>query len=1210
MSTSVNFEGSNLGGLQVGVNYGNINSFDHPLPIVEDAIYGSYRDRNEDECLPGTRTALLAQVNDWISSTVGPYIFLLNGMAGTGKSTISRTIAMTYKNPSYLSASFFFKRSEEHRGNAKHLFPTLIYQMMNWSSEIQAGVNDALRRDPKIASMSLSEQFEQLILQPLLRLDQASHEHQSRILVIVVDALDECDHEQDIQTVIRLFSDLQRVRAVRLRVFLTSRPEQSVRLGFADIAFHYQHVLLHEIPEEVTKHDIELFLNDRFTKIRRKRNMSQAWPSKKDMNSLVEMSEPLFISAATVCRYIEGSKLSPIRRLSEILKDQVNYGTRMEKTYMPLLNHFINTDQDEDVPESEAASERQQLLREFNTIIGTIILLATPLSVNTLSRLLGTSITVSEVGSTEDLVEYVSDRLDAFHSVLRIPHDRDSPIRILHLSFRDFLLQGASVFHVDGPSKHMAIFQLCLETMERHLRYNVCDLDSPGTEKEDIDPQSVHRQFSSELAYSCRFWTYHFQQVSNDIETSAFLYDAKRFLLRNHQIANLAPLQIYYAGLLFAPQNSLVRRELSLDLLHPIDWISPTEKTWGSELQILEGHTKPVFSVVFSPDGKLLATTSSDDTLRVWNVSTGMPKYIIYDLYESGSEVNFSSDGRTLVSTKLETGSVQLWDAATGTPQKTIQPRDRLNPIDSFSISPDDQFIALSRPEAFLTILNIKTGALEEFHHSFRNNIDYHKLSPNGRLILWSFEGDKWITDARTNQVLVKFEAKGTPVFSPDGQYLVFFLGKKIFVHEILTGTLKYTRERHSRGIRRLILSPNGRLIASQSDEDTIYVWNTKTGALYNIIHNFNGPSDVKQILFSDNGQLIVSSSYDGNVMVWDTTTGVLRKRLSGYTLSTSIAFSPDSRILALCASGGTVRLWDISMDAQPQEHAVTFDRVKSMAFSTDSQLLVSGTNYGTVKLWDATTGASRNTYYVAENRLATVALSPDGQRLASASDSRGVQIWDSAMKEVQMILCCKKRVCSLAFSYDGELLAVATWDILDSSGAESSDEQCCGIEIFDIASGRLQQTVCGGKGEGATHETNHRSEVAVAFSPDGNTLTSVSHDMTIRVWDVATGALQLESTTQSCRWIDYLTMSYSPLNGVSRSDPFPCRSLDPSHQHLDVMLHEDTWIVVKGKKILWLPPKYRPICSLMSQKTLALGHMNGSVSFLRFDMDYSDLKA
>lgn len=242
-------------------------------------------------------------------------------MAGTGKSTISRTVAKSLQYTNHLGASFFFKRGEEDRGNAKKFFSTLTKQLMLRIPELRSGVQKALDHDPDIASKSLREQFEKLLLEPLLQLNQLDRQPQTA--VIVIDALDECEHHQDVRNIIRLMPLLQKAKAVRLRIFLTSRPELPISLGFSEIADHeYQDLALHEIPEEVTEHDIYLFLQDRFAKINHDRNISQDWPGDNVIQRLVTMSVPLFISAATICRYIENSKWEPKSRLTELLQDQ------------------------------------------------------------------------------------------------------------------------------------------------------------------------------------------------------------------------------------------------------------------------------------------------------------------------------------------------------------------------------------------------------------------------------------------------------------------------------------------------------------------------------------------------------------------------------------------------------------------------------------------------------------------------------------------------------------------------------------------------------------------------------------------------------------------------------------------------------------------------------------------------------------------------
>jgi hypothetical protein len=182
----------------------------------------------------------------------------------------------------------------------------------------------------------------------------------------------------------------------------------------------------------------------------------------------------------------------------------------MGKIYLPILKRLLDDRESDEL-------EQQQLLGEFQTIIGVIILLAIPLSINSLSLFLG-------IGANK-----ISNRLDSFRSVLNNPSDRDQPVKVLHVSFRDFLIRPETKFHIDEPKKHKDIAQFCLETMRSRLRGNGCNLASPGSHRADIDPQRICQYLPPESQYSCRYWIYHLEH---------FLHDAKRY----GQIADEAPL--------------------------------------------------------------------------------------------------------------------------------------------------------------------------------------------------------------------------------------------------------------------------------------------------------------------------------------------------------------------------------------------------------------------------------------------------------------------------------------------------------------------------------------------------------------------------------------------------------------------------------------------------------------------------------------------
>lgn len=276
------------------------------LPSIDEAAFDSYANQSEPVCHPETRTDLLRDIDSWTLDSHSKCIFWLNGMAGTGKSTISRTIARDFSHRRQLGASFFFKRGEGDRANASKFFTTIAIQLAQSIPDVKIHLKEALEMEPAIFTKTLKEQFETLIFGPLSELTHAPK------MLIVIDALDECENQGHIAMILHLLARIQSIESNKLRLLVTSRPELPVRLGFTKIPDSHRDFILHEVPDPIIEHDIGAFLRDEFPKIRNEYNceppsgvrIPSDWPYEQNLRALIIMAVPLFISAVTMCRFI------------------------------------------------------------------------------------------------------------------------------------------------------------------------------------------------------------------------------------------------------------------------------------------------------------------------------------------------------------------------------------------------------------------------------------------------------------------------------------------------------------------------------------------------------------------------------------------------------------------------------------------------------------------------------------------------------------------------------------------------------------------------------------------------------------------------------------------------------------------------------------------------------------------------------------------
>ncbi|KIM95286.1 hypothetical protein OIDMADRAFT_183875 [Oidiodendron maius Zn] len=1212
-----------------------------PIPVADNATFDSRAEEHNAQCHPDTRVDLLHQIETWAGDPHGKCIFWLSGLAGTGKSTISRTVALRFKEQGLLGATFFFKRGERDRGRAALFFTTLAVQLVSKERQMLPFVREALDSDPAITKKSLKEQFEKLILQPLGQVHRDSQNPHT--ITMVIDALDECDHDDDIKLIIYLFSRVRGLNTIRLRVLITSRPELPIRLGFADIRGVYQDMALHQIPELVIERDISIYLRYELTRIRDSYNnqafsdqqLPPDWPGE-HIQKLARMAIPLFIFAATICRFIaDETWLDPEGQLAKVLNYQPGGDTELDKldsTYVPVLDRLVI---------GKTGETRRRLVSDFRGIVGPIILLAEPLSALSLSQLLG--IPIAPITRT----------LKHLHVVLDIPSRADSFIRPFHLSFRDFLVDpaksNANEFWIDEINTHQQLARLCIQRLQSHLKRDICNLKMPGKSRTDVRAEDLAIYLPAYIQYACRYWVSHLEQSKEQIkdgdeihlflkyhflhwlealsligkveesitlvntlqtlirpentEVSSFLYDANRFILGYISAINIAPLQIYSLAVVFTPENSIIRRTNEIPT-----WIKAKpsmEQDWSSCRQTLEGHKSEVHSVDFSPDGRYLVSGSYDETIKLWDIATGRHRQTYEGHISSVNSVAFSLNGRYIASGSKD-GTAKLWDVTTG---QCLQTHNcghlgSYSSVKSVAFSPDGKYVVLSSNNSTIIVWDTATGQyrLLETHHG-------------------------WATSV---------------AFSPDGRYVIGSHDHTIRLWDVATWQCRQTFD-HKSYINSVTFSRNGKYIASSSMDKTINLWDVATGQRCQTFGGHRG--EVNTVAFSPDSRYLTSGSRDGTIKVWDIATGQCYQTIETYNCVLSVSFSPDSRYIASGSAGDeTIRLWDVAKRQGHQTFGNDSGSINSITVSPDGKYVASGTYDNVIKLWDIISGKCCQTLIGHSRSVGPVAFSSDSRYVISGSDDGTVKLWDmvtgQCLHTFESDDSDSDYVCSISFSFDDKY-------VVSSYGSKKNST----IKLWDMATGKCCRIFQG----------HNNSVKSAALSLDGRYIASSSLDDTIKLWEVVTGwccrtfeagwanAVTLSTNgkyiasslknggvniwdtetgqccqrinvckgfrsisfdrTGSCLHTDIGTIILRPSLSLLSAAPSSLRPYqspqEPSFRGYSISL-DGAWIMWNSEKLLWLPPEYRPIKSAIAGSAVVLASLSKRILIFRFSMDSS----
>jgi WD40 repeat protein len=355
--------------------------------------------------------------------------------------------------------------------------------------------------------------------------------------------------------------------------------------------------------------------------------------------------------------------------------------------------------------------------------------------------------------------------------------------------------------------------------------------------------------------------------------------DAIRFLLRHYQTVSTWPLQVYSSAIVFSPATSVVRRENLDKIPHWLTNIPTVEEEWASLIQTLAGHSGMVLAVAFSPDGQRIASGSTDNTIKVWDATTGEVEKMLVGHSRTVKAVAFSPDGRRIVSGSKDR-TIKVWDVTTGEVEKTLVGHSRA--VSAVAFSPDGRRIVSGSKGRTIKVWDVTTRKVEKtlVGHS-------HTVFRYSRTV-------------------------SAVAFSPDGQRIASgSTDNTIKVWDATTGEVKKTLVGHSGEINAVAFSSDGQRIVSGSWDYVIKVWDVTTGEVEKTLAGHL--DSVTAVAFSADGRRITSGSWGETVKVWDATMGEVEKTLVGHSdMVLAVVFSPDGRRIASGSFDGTIKLWDV----------------------------------------------------------------------------------------------------------------------------------------------------------------------------------------------------------------------------------------------------------------------------------------------------------
>jgi WD40 repeat protein len=487
--------------------------------------------------------------------------------------------------------------------------------------------------------------------------------------------------------------------------------------------------------------------------------------------------------------------------------------------------------------------------------------------------------------------------------------------------------------------------------------------------------------------------------------------------------------------------------------------------------------------------------------------------------------VSFNPDGSLLATGDTE-GKICLWRVVDG--QQVLTLKGHTSWVWAVTFSPDGKTLASCSNDTLIRLWDVQT-------------INFEQPNP-ANLLEASNSSHLPVTCLKT--LRGHSSRVWTIAFSPDGQMLASGSeDQTIRLWNARDGTCLTVLQGHTGGVTSLSFSPNGQMLALASEDASIRLWSVDHGTILKTLSGHT--SWVWAVAFSPDGQTLASGSDDCTIRLWEVQTGTCRKILQGHTSRVcSVQFSPNGQTLASGSEDASVRLWSVHDGACLQLLQGHSSCVWAVAFNPDGQTLASGSVDLSVRLWDVQNGTSLKTFQGRTNGVRSVSFSPDGSILASGGYDALVRLWDWQQETFKALLGHTNWVRAVIFHPSGQMVAsgsndqtVRLWDVRDGTCLRTLHGHTGWV--LSVALSPNGQMLASGSNDdsvrlwdvrdGSCLRTlqGHTSWVwTVTFSPDGHTLASGSNDQTVRLWDVRSGTC-LRTLQGHTGWV--FSVAFSP---------------------------------------------------------------------------------